>query len=146
MIQVDQSIIEFIGQHHIFTLATSCNNQPWCSTCFYIYLKENNMFVFLSDKGTRHVNEMEIQSTVSGAIALETRIIGRIRGIQFSGTVTELKGDELRKGKTAYLKAFPYAIFKKTIVWGLVPDMIKMTDNRLGFGKKLIWMVNSKMS
>jgi hypothetical protein len=25
-------------------------------------------------------------------------------------------------------------------LWSLTPDFIKMTDNRLGFGKKLIWL------
>ena len=97
------------------------------------------MFVLLSDLGTKHVDDMQKQKNVAGAIALETKMIGRIRGIQFTGQIEKLKEEELKMSKRAYLKAFPYAIFKKTIVWGLKIDYLKMTDNRLGFGKKLIW-------
>jgi len=28
-------------------------------------------------------------------------------------------------------------------LWGIEPDFIKMTHNRLGFGKKLIWQQTS---
>ena len=97
------------------------------------------MFVLLSDLGTKHVDDMQKQKKVAGTIALETKMIGRIRGIQFAGDIEELKGEELKTAKRAYLKAFPYAILMKTIVWGLKVDYLKMTDNRLGFGKKLIW-------
>ena len=97
------------------------------------------MFVLLSDLGTKHVDDLQKQKMVAGAIVLETKIIGRIRGIQFTGQMEELKGDELKMSQRAYLRAFPYAIFKKTVVWGLKIDYLKMTDNRLGFGKKIIW-------
>jgi uncharacterized protein YhbP (UPF0306 family) len=43
------------------------------------------------------------------------------------------------KLKKAYLKRFPYAIFANTNLWILKINYLKMTDNRLGFGKKLIW-------
>jgi len=97
------------------------------------------MFVLLSDLGTKHVDDIQKQTCVAGAIALETKMIGRIRGVQFTGIIEELKGEELKMSKQAYLKEFPYVIFKKTVVWGLKIDYLKMTDNRLGFGKKLIW-------
>jgi len=66
-------------------------------------------------------------------------MVGKIRGIQFSGNLTNLKGEELKNAKNAYLKVFPIARFSTLHLWGLTPDFIKMTDNRLGFGKKMIW-------
>jgi len=132
-------IKEFIAEHHIFTLATSKNNIPWTSTCFYVFDESNNRFLFTSDDHTRHVDELNGNGNVAGAIALETKTIGKIRGLQFSGIVTKLEGVEKRKAKTHYLKAFPYAILKKTEMWELKVSLFKMTDNRLGFGKKLIW-------
>ncbi len=139
MLNIDPRIIKFINQHHIFTLATSNNNIPYTATCFYVYLPDENSFIFTSDYETKHVKEMILQPNVAGAIALETNMVGKIRGIQFTGIVKLLECNELKKAKKAYINRFPVALLAKTIFWGLNPDFIKMTDNRLGFGKKIIW-------
>ncbi len=136
---IDERIIEYIGEHHIFTLATSCNNQPYTATCFYIYIAEMNMFVFTSDTTTKHIADALEQPYVAGAIALETSIIGKIRGIQFTGIIKKLEEKELSVAKRAYIKKFPIALLAKTTLWSVTPNFIKMTDNRLGFGKKIIW-------
>jgi uncharacterized protein len=135
----EKNINEFIQKHHIFTLATCNNNIPYTSTCFYVYLAELNLFVFTSDSGSRHVDEMLAQPIVAGAIALETTMIGKIQGIQFTGKSFLLENDLYGIANKAYLKRFPIANFKKLELWGIYPDYIKMTHNRLGFGKKLIW-------
>jgi len=135
----EKRITDFIHKHHIFTLATAANNIPYTCTCFYVYLNELNLLVFTSDHGTRHVNELIAQPVVSGAIALETSMIGKIQGIQFTGLATELIGELYETAQHAYLKKFPVAGFKKLTLWGITPDYIKMTHNRLGFGTKLIW-------
>jgi uncharacterized protein len=138
---IPESILEFIDEHHIFTLAVSTENGSWCSTCFFVYLREQNVFVFTSDPKTRHIREVVKNNDyrVSGAIALETKMVGKIRGIQFSGIMNKLYGEELKQARQAYLKTFPVARFSRLYLWGLTPGFIKMTDNRLGFGKKLIW-------
>ncbi len=135
----EKRITEFIHKHHIFTLATSVRNIPYTCTCFYVYIDELNMFVFTSDHGTRHVTELLEQPVVSGAIALETSMVGKIQGIQFTGLSAELTGELYDKAHSIYLKKFPVAGFKKLVLWGIKPDFIKMTHNRLGFGTKLIW-------
>lgn len=139
----EKQITEFIHKHHVFTLATSADNIPYTCSCFYVYIDELNLFVFTSDHGTRHVDEMLAQPIVSGAVALETTMIGKIQGIQFTGNSTELTGELYDKAEKAYLHKFPLANFKKLTLWGIVPDFIKMTHNRLGFGKKLIWRYES---
>jgi uncharacterized protein YhbP (UPF0306 family) len=139
MNKVDKRIIEFIGEHHVLTLATSCDNKPYCAHCFYVFLEEKNMFIFTSDKSTKHIQDLGCQNHVAGAIALETKTVGKIRGLQLTGVVKELLNDEYKTAKHAYLKAFPFAILKKTELWGLEVEFFKMTDNRFGFGKKLLW-------
>jgi uncharacterized protein YhbP (UPF0306 family) len=136
---IDERIITYIAEHHVFTLATSNNNKPYTASCFYVYLPELNMFVFTSDTTTKHIADTIEQAYVAGAIALETSIIGKIRGIQFCGFIKKLEEKELKEAKKAYIHKFPIAILAKTTLWGIIPDFIKMTDNRLGFGKKLIW-------
>ncbi len=97
------------------------------------------MFVFTSDHGTRHVDEMLVQPRIAGAVALETTMVGKIQGIQFTGESQELKDEMYESALKAYLNKFPLANFKKLVLWGIQPDFIKMTHNRLGFGTKLIW-------
>jgi uncharacterized protein YhbP (UPF0306 family) len=134
-------IVTFIRKHHILTLATVHDQIPWCCTLFYVYLPEQNLFVVTSDPDTRHITDVVAGGSgrVAGAIALETKIIGRIRGIQFTATMSPLQDDLMQICKTAYLKRFPVARFTTLYLWGIEPDLIKMTDNRLGFGKKLYW-------
>jgi hypothetical protein len=139
----EKRITDFIHKHHIFTLATSAGNVPYTCTCFYVYIENLNLFVFTSDHGTRHVDEMQAQPLVAGAIALETTMIGKIQGIQFTGFSTELSGELYEKAHKCYLGKFPVAGFKKLVLWGIIPDFIKMTHNRLGFGTKLIWTKES---
>ena len=141
MSPVPERIFNFISEHHILTLAVSTENGSWCATCFYVYLHDQNRFIFTSDPRTRHIREVMKNNDyyVSGAIALETKMVGKIRGIQFSGNLRKLQGEELKNARQAYLKTFPVARLSRLYLWGLTPDFIKMTDNRLGFGKKLIW-------
>jgi len=51
---IDKRIIRFFRKHHVLTIATSHENEPWCASCFYVYLEEENALVFTSDLKTRH--------------------------------------------------------------------------------------------
>lgn len=141
MTEIDDRIRDFIAAHHVLTLAVTKDFQPWCASCFYIYLPEQNWFVFTSDDDTRHIRDVAESGNyhVAGVVALETKMVGKIQGIQFSGILFRLEGDALKKARRAYLGKFPIARLAKIELWGVEPDHIKMTDNRLGFGKKLIW-------
>jgi len=135
----EERITGFIKKHHVLTLATSVDGQAWCSNCFYAYFEDENALIITSDRETRHVKEFLQNSKVAASIVLETRIIGKIQGIQITGQITEPKGEMLIKCRKRYLHRFPYAALMDTTLWMLNIDFIKMTDNNLGFGKKLIW-------
>jgi hypothetical protein len=136
---VDRRVVKFLKKHHVLTVATTVENEPWCANCFYVYLEEENAFVFTTDSDTRHGKEFLKNPFVAGSVVLETLVVGRIRGIQFQGTISEPEGEMLSKAKWAYLKKFPPAVLMNTHLWIVSLSLIKMTDNRLGFGKKLIW-------
>ena len=136
---IDKKVIRFFRKHHVLTVATTVNNEPWCANCFYVYLEEENALVFTTDMDTRHGKEFVMNPLIAGSVVLETMVIGKIRGIQFQGQVSEPEGEMLSKARKAYLKRFPPAILMDTHLWIVRLTHIKMTDNRLGFGKKLIW-------
>jgi uncharacterized protein YhbP (UPF0306 family) len=126
-------------RHHLLTIATATGKGPWCASCFYAWDEESNTLVITTDPVTRHGEEFRLNQRVAGTIALETRRVGRIRGAQFTGTVSEPAGGDLRHARRTYLKRFPYAALADLHLWIIRPDYIKLTDNRLGFGKKIIW-------
>jgi uncharacterized protein YhbP (UPF0306 family) len=136
---IDRRITRFFRKHHVLTIATSVENESWCANCFYVYLEEENALVFTTDIDTRHGKEFIRNPLVSGSVVLETMVIGKIRGIQFQGIVSEPEEGMLSKAKWAYLKKFPPAALMDTHLWVVKLTVIKMTDNRLGFGKKIIW-------
>jgi uncharacterized protein YhbP (UPF0306 family) len=128
---IDARIVRFFGKHHVLTIATSVDNEPWCANCFYVYLKEEHALIFTSDTETRHGKEFLKNSLVAGSVVLETLIIGKIRGIQFQGTVSEPEGELLSRARRAYLKRFPPAVLMDTHLWIVGRTLIKMTDNRV---------------
>ena len=132
----DSKIDKFIAKHHVLTLATaSPDGKPYCCNAFYAYDKESTAFIFTSDESTHHVQMMLENNHVAASVVLETRIVGRIQGIQITGQVT--RADE--NDKSLYIKRFPYTAVANLSLWRLEADMMKLTDNTLGFGKKLIW-------
>jgi uncharacterized protein YhbP (UPF0306 family) len=133
------SIIEFIKNHHVLTLATCAGSIPYCSNLFYTLLEKEFCLVFTSDKNTRHIIEASQNPVVAGSIVLETETVGKIQGLQFCGKITEVSGKLKIKAIAAYLKRFPYAALSGTPVWVVEITYTKFTDNRLGFGKKLVW-------
>jgi hypothetical protein len=136
---MEKRITDFIKKHHVLTLATTNKGLPWVANCFYAYIEEINILVFTSDKNTKHIKDLEEGNEIAASIVLETSVVGKIQGIQLRGKLSEPEGVMLKAAKTAYLMRFPFAALMETTLWVLEPEYIKMTDNRLGFGKKLIW-------
>ena len=130
------NFLKFIRKHHLLTLATvNGEGMPYVANCFYAYDKERNLFIFTSDTTTRHGKEMEENANVALSIVLETRVVGRIQGLQIVGRAQ--RGDS--KAQATYIKRFPYTAVAPLSLWMVRPKMMKLTDNTLGFGKKLIW-------
>ncbi|MDR1154394.1 MAG: pyridoxamine 5'-phosphate oxidase family protein [Bacteroidales bacterium] len=135
----DQRMVAFLRKHHVLTLATCCDNRPWCCNCFYAYVDRLCGLALTSDAATRHIAQAQQQPYVAGSIVLESTVVGKLQGIQLEGKLMEADGELLKEIKAAYLKRFPFAVLMDTRLWLLKLSTMKMTDNRWGFGKKLYW-------
>lgn len=129
------TIETFVAEHHILMLATSSADLPQACTLFYAYESRNNLFIVASDDATEHMQNVAENPQVAAAIALETTVVGKIRGLQIKGVMRPADADEA----THYFNTFPYAKVMRPKLWVIEPYYMKLTDNRLGFGKKLIW-------
>ena len=132
---IDERIVRFLKRHHVLTLATVSDGAPYCSNAFYCYDRERNLIIFTSDASTRHAQEMLCNPQVAASVVLETKIVGRVQGLQLCGKAA--RADEA--ARRAYLKRFPYAALAELTLWAVEPYFMKLTDNTLGFGKNLIW-------
>jgi uncharacterized protein YhbP (UPF0306 family) len=140
----DPSVIEFIKNHHVLTLATCAGEVPYCSNMFYALLEKEFCLVFTSSGDTRHIAEASQNPIVAGSIVLETEITGKIQGLQFCGKMMKVSGKLKTKAIATYLNRFPYAVLSGTPIRIVEITYAKFTDNRLGFGKKITWEKSSE--
>ena len=136
---MDAQIENFIGSQKNMTLCTSINNTPECANCFYTFMPDGDYLIFKSKKTTGHVSHALVNNKVAGTILPDISKIGSIKGIQISGVFLEPQEDLLEKAKKIYYSKFPLALGISGELWLIKLTYTKMTDNTLGFGKKLIW-------
>lgn len=142
---IDNKISEFLKEHHVLTMASYSQTELWCANLFYAYDPLLPGFVVTSDDATKHITmATKEDSLVAGSVVLETEKIGMIRGLQFKAKIEKAENSE--KGawnyRKQYLLRFPYAVLSGSELWLLRITELKYTDNRLGFGKKIIWKID----
>jgi len=136
---MDSKIIDYITQSKVLTIATSINRAPYCANCFYVFDSKNKYLIFLSDDSTRHIQEALKNNNVAGTINTEVTTIAKIQGVQFTGTFVNPDKEQQEAFYSVYYKKYPFARAKPSAIWAIKLNMVKMTDNTLGFGKKLKW-------
>lgn len=136
---MDANILNFISTQKNLTLATSINNQPYCANCFYAFNKNDYSLIFKSSADTEHIKQLKENPFVGGTILPDISKVGNIQGIQFKGVYGLMTEKEIEEAKSIYYSKFPFARAVSGEFWKIKVDWIKMTDNTLGFGKKLIW-------
>jgi len=120
----------------VLSLATSFDDMPSVCSAFYVYDAVSHSFIIASGDETLHIEQVKKNPKVAGNILLETNEVGKIQGLQFFATMRELKDERLNK---SYFKRFPYALALLPKLWQIEVSRFKLTDNRLGFGKKIIY-------
>ena len=83
MAVLDPRVVDFINEHYVLTLATSFEEEPFCASCFFSFLDEENSFVILSDKDTRHIRDASHNIFVAGTVHNEVRNCDQVKGIQY---------------------------------------------------------------
>lgn len=127
---MQKEFIAFIKSHHVLHLATCFDNIPYIASCFYAY---ENDFYIASSLETKHIKQALQNPKVAFSIALQTKEVGKIQGLQATGIIQKTTN------KNVYFKQFPYAKILNPSIWQIQVLYAKLTDNRLGFGKKLIF-------
>jgi len=135
-----EKITAFIEKHHVMSLATSIDDELSVCSLFYVYDESSRTFVVASSDATTHIKHIQENKNIAGNILLETDKVGEIKGLQFRGEFLSLQEQRL---KLHYFKKFPYALALNPTLWQIKVNTFKLTDNTLGFGKKIIWPLPS---
>lgn len=136
---MDKKILTYIKKNKVLTMATSVSHQPYCAICFYVFDEQLNTLIFLSDITTKHITDALSNKKVAGTITTEVLTVAKIQGIQFTGEFIHPTKEQEIHFYDKYYSKFPFAKAKPSPIWGIQLSSIKMTDNTLGFGKKLLW-------
>lgn len=145
--QLEKRIAEFLGAHHVVTLATSGQGSVHAASVMYAI--HGFDLYWMSDRETRHSKELERSPGVAATVSPDYTDFREIRGLQIKGTAVRLRSDsevaharammlqryaflrELAGGPEALRRAFEAGSFYR-----LRPDTITLIDNTLGFGNK----------
>ena len=140
MSTINNSIIRFLQQQ---TCATICckngGGSPYCFSCYYVFNKENSLFYFKSSMDAYHSALIANNPIVAGTILPDKLNKLITRGIQLQGEVLQQFHPMAKDAYMRYHKKHPMALAIKGEVFTILIDYIKMTDSKLGFGKKLNW-------
>ncbi len=137
--QIDR-IWEFIAERDVFTLATSNDGQSYCTPCFYAFHRKSKLLIFKSNEDTRHFRELRKNTQVAGSILPEKVAVVQVKGLQFVGTCKPLKDrSDHQELNVVYYEEFPFARAMNGELWVVTLNEVKLTDSKLGFGKKLRW-------
>ena len=124
---MDERIVKFLKKMHLASICVvDDEGQPYSFSAFY---------AFDSSDDSSHIKFLKNSKLVAGTVALDTKIVGKIEGVQFQGQMKEAKENE----KEIYFKRFFYAKAMDPKIWCINLEKLKFTSNVLGFGKKIKW-------
>lgn len=132
-------IWSFVKSQTVLNFATSENDIPWCASCYYALEKEFKLLVFKTDMDSRHMKEAMKQLWVAGTVLPDKQKKGIVIGIQFQGKMVVEDEEKIKKATKRYYKKFPFAKAMDGDIAVVELTHVKLTDNKLGFGKRLVW-------
>ncbi|PPI86563.1 hypothetical protein [Candidatus Pantoea edessiphila] len=95
--------------------------------------------LFMTNLDTKHGLYLSNNPHIVGTINNCTKNISLIKGIQYTGFVSILTGYKEKKALCHYYKRFPMLHTLDSSIWSINLNEIKMTDNTVKFGNKIIW-------
>lgn len=140
MSSLPEPIRAFLADHHVLSLAMHANGTTWAASAFFAHDEQARRFLFLTATETLHGQMLLANADVAGTVAGQPLLISEVCGLQFRGSVRVLEDpDEQQAALDLYYARFPQARGMSAPIWEIRPAQLKLTDNRKGFGNKLLW-------
>ena len=139
-----ERIRRFMAAHTTLTLATlGSDGRPWAASLFYAEQSDLSL-IFVSEPAVLHSRNIAGNPLVSAVIAEDRQAWQEIQGLQLSGSCALLQEHEQEAAWRVYADKFPFVHNNAQLAgqlqaggfYRIVPDWIRLTDNRRGFGHK----------
>ena len=134
-----EKILAYIKGNAVLTICSAQGNVPWAANCFYVFDAARMQFLILTSLETRHGAEIQENCWVAGTFSSQQTSVIKIRGLQYSAIARRLAGEEEEGARNLYYRKFPAARLHSAPIWSVAPYVLKLTDNTLGFGTKIVW-------
>lgn len=132
-------LIRYLKKQHVLSLCATDGDDMWSANCFYIFNETRMAFWLMTEPDTRHGQLMLANPRIAGTVNGQPKTVLLIKGVQYRGRIQLLSGEQETLARQAYQKRFPVAKKVSAPLWEITLDDVKMTDNALGFGKKIVW-------
>jgi uncharacterized protein YhbP (UPF0306 family) len=137
---MEERINKFIKKQ---TCANICcvdeKRSPYCFSCFYSFNSEEGLIYFKSPLDTHHSKLIFANPNIAGTILPDKLNVLHVKGIQFVGVVLSPDHVLTENASSHYHKKYPFALAMPGEIWTVQVNYIKITDSKLGFGKKIVW-------
>lgn len=142
-----QTILDFLAEHHVFTLATCGEGVPYAAPLMYANVGFSLYWV--SDPSSRHSRELTEQPNIAATVAPDYDDFSNIRGLQIEGRAVCLGGVLANAAamkplvaKFGFFKQFLAgpahlaAQLQKAALYRLDCTRIVLIDNTISFGHR----------
>ncbi|WP_311790560.1 MULTISPECIES: YhbP family protein [Pantoea] len=132
-------LVRYLKKQHVLSLCCQAGDDLWCANCFYVFDEASMAFWLMTEPDTRHGTLLQANPQVAGTVNGQPKTVLLIKGVQYRGKIARLEDAAEVQARMVYQKRFPVARKVSAPLWEIRLDEIKMTDNALGFGKKIVW-------
>lgn len=137
---MNERIVSFFHEQRSATVCcVDEEGKPYCFTVFYAFDAQQALLYFKTSANTRHTPLLQQNAAVAGTVHPDKLNAMALKGIQFTGSALPPDAPLSAKAAGVYHKKYPFARAMKGEVWTVQLATVKMTDNTLSFGKKLLW-------
>jgi len=132
-------LVRYLKKQHVLSLCCHADGDLWCANCFYVFDEARMAFCLMTEADTRHGALLQVNPQVAGTVNGQPKTVLLIKGVQYRGTIALLDGEAEAQARRRYQTRFPVARKVSAPLWEIRLEEVKMTDNALGFGKKISW-------
>ncbi len=137
---IPPSIIAVLRRYQVLSLAVVEGGHPWAASVFFAGSEDDTRLVFLTALDTRHGHAMLAQPEVAGTISAQFSEIADIHGLQLQGMARLIEEPAaLAAALELYYTRYPLVRGMSAPAWEIELHHLKLVDNRLGFGTKILW-------
>jgi len=140
MENIQQHIANFITQQTVASVC--CTDQEGalhCFSCYYAYNDNQQMLFFKTSDDSLHMQYLLKNPVLAGTILPDKLNKLKVQGIQFNGQLVATSHPQAIDAGKLYYRRHPIALAMKGTVYTIRIDLLKMTDNTLGVGTRLVW-------